>query len=401
MLTEEKEEVVTKVPENESFVKRLYRSDFNINFVGKRKIWFAFSAVLILICFASFLFRGFNWGIEFKGGSVFQAPTTVTNQTVGDFSNAVANSGVSELGSQVSTLSGSGVRVQTRSLSTEEVVQVREAIANQAGCEADDVAYTLIGPSWGQQITNQALGALGVFIVLVFGLIWIYFRDWRTSLGAIVSLIHDVILTMGVFSLFGFTITPSTLIGVLTILGYSLYATVIVYDKVAENTKGILKQDRTYSEQTNLAVNQVLTRSINTTIIVVLPVVALLIAGLVVLNGEGPLADLGLSLFVGLVAGAYSSLFIAAPITCMLRERDPEIAKHTKKVLRDREAASNKAARNEEKPDKKQVKFSEPAASGPAGYALSEDTLENVERSEGASGRPQPARRPRSERKKH
>lgn len=132
-----------------------------------------------------------------------------------------------------------------------------------------------------------------------------------------------------------------------------------------------------------------------------MPVVALLIAGLVVLNGEGPLADLGLSLFVGLVAGAYSSLFIAAPITCMLRERDPEIAKHTKKVLRDREAASNKAARNEEKPDKKQVKFSEPAASGPAGYALSEDTLENVERSEGASGRPQPARRPRSERKKH
>lgn len=395
-----KENQVATEEKNESFVKRLYRSDFNIKFVEKRKLWFTVSAIMILVCFASFLVRGFNWGIEFKGGSVFQAPTQVNSQTISEFSDAVANSGVSELGAQVSTLSGNGVRVQTRSLSTDEVVQVREAVADKAGCEADDVAYTLIGPSWGKQITNQALGALAVFIVLVFGLIWIYFRDWRTSLGAIVSLVHDVILTMGVFSIFGFTITPSTLIGVLTILGYSLYDTVIVYDKVAENTKYITRQDRTYAEQTDLAINQVLTRSINTTIIVVLPVVALMIAGMVVLNGEGPLADLGLSLFVGLVAGAYSSLFIAAPLTCVLRERDPEIVKHTDKVLRDRQSKDRKIQR-EASNDKAAEAVSAPVASvGPSEYTFSEDEVE-ITRSSGASGRPQPARKSRSDRKKH
>ncbi len=373
------------VEAKEGFVKRLYTSNFNVPFIAKRKVWFIFSAIVLLICIGSFFIRGFNWGIEFQGGSVFQASTQVSEQTVAKFTSAVADTGIADLNTQVSTLSSQGVRVQTRSLNTDEIVQVREAIAEAAGIDRDNVTYTLIGPSWGKQITQKAFLALGVFILLVFGLIWIYFKDWRSSVSAIVALIHDVLVTMGVISLFGFTVTPATLIGVLTVFGYSLYDTVVVFDKVSENTANLTRQKRTYNEGVNLAINQVLTRSINTTVIVLLPVLAIFLAGLIWLNGEGPLADLGLSLFVGMVAGAYSSLFLAAPLASIMRQRDPVIAKHTADVLRSRKKAEEKAEMKPAAENEVEVEKLEPQAV--------------VRRVSGE--RVQPRRAPRSQRKKH
>lgn len=373
------------VEAKEGFVRRLYTSNFDVPFIAKRKVWFIFSSVVLLICIGSFFIRGFNWGIEFQGGSVFQASTQVSEQTVAKFSDAVASTGVADLNTQVSTLSSQGVRIQTRSLNTDEIVQVREAIAEAAGVDRDNVTYTLIGPSWGKQITQKAFLALGVFILLVFGLIWIYFKDWRSSVSAIAALIHDVLVTMGVISLFGFTVTPATLIGVLTVFGYSLYDTVVVFDKVSENTANLTRQKRTYNEGVNLAINQVLTRSINTTVIVLLPVLAIFLAGLIWLNGEGPLADLGLSLFVGMVAGAYSSLFLAAPLASIMRQRDPVIAKHTADVMRARKKAEEKAETKPEAENEVQPEKREPQAV--------------VRRVSGE--RVQPHRAPRSQRKKH
>ncbi len=311
-----------------SFGQRFYTGDFAFDFIKHRRTFYIFSAIVIAISFLSLGVRGLNLGIEFVGGSVFQAPVQVTNQTIDQFAQAVNQSGVADLGTQVNTVGDSTVRVQTRSLSNDEVIQVRDAIASEAGIVSDDVAYSLIGPSWGKQITQQALIALVVFLILVGIMIWIYFREWKMSVAALVALLHDLIITVGLYALIGFSVTPATVIAVLTILGYSLYDTVVVFDMVREQTHDIKNQPRTFSQAANAAINHVLVRSINTTIIAVLPVIAILLAGLFVLGGEGPLADLGLAMFIGMVSGAYSSIFLAAPLLADLREREPEMRRH-------------------------------------------------------------------------
>lgn len=318
----------TKPAEKKSFAHRLYTGDFAFNFINRRRTWYTISAVILLISVLAVAFRGLNLGIDFVGGSVFQAPTQVNSSTIDDFARAVGNSGVTDLNTQVNTVGDSQVRVQTRSLDTHEVVSVREAIAQQAQINTDEVAYSLVGPSWGQEVTQKALIALIVFLVLVSGLIWIYFREWKMSLAALVALMHDLVVTVGLYALVGFSVSPATLIAVLTILGYSLYDTVVVFDMVRVQTRDMKNQSRTYSQAANAAINQVLVRSINTTIIAVLPVVAILVAGLVVLGGEGPLADLGLAMLIGMLAGAYSSLFLATPLLAQLREREPEMKRH-------------------------------------------------------------------------
>jgi len=282
-------------------------------------------------------------GIEFRGGSDFQVPTAVTATTVTDYREAVLATGVPSLDSTVvTTIGDTKVRVQTRSLSVSEQKTVRAAIAAKAGKSSDEVAYQIIGASWGRQITQQAALALVVFLVLVGLLIWIYFRDAKMSLAALGALLHDLIITIGVYALVGFTVTPATMIGVLTILGYSLYDTVVVFDKIRENVAAMEIDKRTYSEAANHAVNQVLVRSLNTTIIGVLPVAALLFAGVFVL-GSGPLEDLGLALFVGMIAGAYSSIFIASPLLTQLRESEPEMKAHRERVERRRKAVEVRA----------------------------------------------------------
>ena len=296
---------------------------------------------------------------------------------------------------------------------------MRAAIGKAVGVPADQVAYSLIGASWGSQITERALIALAVFLALVGLVIWMYFRDGKMSLAALVALGHDLMLTIGIYALVGFTVTPATLIGILTILGYSLYDTVVVFDKVRENVRDLRSSTtKTYSEAANLAVNQVLVRSINTTVIGVLPVAALLFAGAVIL-GEGPLKDLALALFVGMVSGAYSSIFIATPLLAQLREREPDMkrlasrvaARRSKELQRGRPgepapqpAAAEPASVPEPEVEPDDSELAEVALSGRPGIKISR--VSGTERpdtrplSDGAAKRPQPQHKPRSQRKK-
>ncbi|MBA8795147.1 preprotein translocase subunit SecF [Friedmanniella endophytica] len=313
---------------------QLYAGEVSYDFIGHRRRWYILSGILIAIAIVATLVRGLNFGIEFRGGADFQVPAQITSSSVERMQSALDRSGVPELAAEVTTVGGNTIRVETRTLdSTTEVPKVRAAIAQDAGTTSDKVAYSLIGASWGSQITERALIALVVFLVLVGLIIWIYFRNATMSFAALVALLHDLIITVGIYALVGFPVTPATVIGVLTILGYSLYDTVVVFDKVRENVRDIRSSTtKTYSEAANLAVNQVLVRSINTTVIGVLPVAALLIAGTVVLGGSGPLQDLSLALFVGMVSGAYSSIFIATPLLAQLKEREPDMVKQRQRV---------------------------------------------------------------------
>jgi preprotein translocase subunit SecF len=404
---------------------RLYTGEVSYDFIGHRRHWYLVSAIMIAVSILSLAVRGLDFGIEFKGGADFKAATQVTAQTVDSMREALRNSGVPDLDeATVNTIGNNQVRVQTRTLDpTEEVPKVRAAIANEVGINPDQVAYSLIGASWGSQITERALIALGVFITLVALVIGIYFRDVKMSAAALIALGHDLVLTIGIYALVGFTVTPATLIGVLTILGYSLYDTVVVFDKVRENVRDLRSSTtRTYSEAANLAVNQVLVRSINTTIIGVLPVAALLFTGAVIL-GEGPLKDLALALFVGMVAGAYSSIFIATPILAQMKEREPDMTKLTARVRARRAKESQKervaeparpapaeVATTSATVDAEPSKDAEPSnaeleqASSAVGNGAKRVTVtyKSDVRShrEGAAKRPQPQNKPRSQRKK-
>ncbi|CAL8980100.1 Protein translocase subunit SecF [Propionicimonas sp. T2.31MG-18] len=376
-----------------SIAHRLYTGEISYDFIGHRRRWYTVSAVLLLISILALSIRGFNMGIEFRGGADFQAPIAVTAATVDDVRTAVEELNLPQNDDlSVTTVGDNTVRVQTRPLVEAEVTAVKGAIAEVAGIQPDEVAYSLIGASWGQQITTQAAIALVVFLVLVMGLIWAYFREFKMSIAAILALLHDLIVTVGVYALVGFTVTPATMIGVLTILGYSLYDTVVVFDKIRENTRDLTNTRHTYSFQANNAVNQVLVRSLNTTIIGVLPVAALLFTGWFIL-GTGPLKDLGLALFVGMVAGAYSSIFIATPLLAQMREADPDMREH-------RERLSRRAARATEKHGHK-PKAVTVAVGDPTATPVDPSTLGLVSAKDVDPGtRRQPSRQSRNQRRK-
>lgn len=407
---------------------RLYTGEVSYDFLARRRRWYAISAILILISLGALGFRGLQFGIEFKGGADFRATTAVTSQTVDQMQTALKSSGVPNLDdSTINTIGGTQVRVQTRTLDpTTEVPKVREAIGAEAKIPSDQVTYSLIGASWGDQITERALIALLVFLVLVGLVIWAYFRNGTMAGAGLAALGHDLILTVGIYALVGFTVTPATLIGVLTILGYSLYDTVVVFDKVRENTRDLRSSSaRTYSDAANLALNQVLVRSVNTTVIGVLPVAALLFAGAFIL-GEGPLKDLALALFVGMVSGAYSSIFLATPLLAQLKERDPEMKKLAVRVAnRKAKEAARKRGDAAPAPATTTSDSAEPedfdlvdvvpgVSSGASSHATSARdgaTALTVTRgpagtvplrpvSEGGAKRPQPQHKPRSQRRK-
>lgn len=374
---------------------RLYTGEVSYDFVGRRKRWYLISAIVLTISILAIVFRGLTLGIEFTGGADFQAPAQVSATTVDDVRTAVADLDLPHTDDiSVTAIGDSTVRVQTKTLTTEQVTQVKTAIAGVVGAQPDDVAYSLIGASWGQQITTQALIALAVFLALVMLLIWAYFREWKMSISAIVALAHDLIITIGVYALVGFTVTPATMIGVLTILGYSLYDTMVVFDKIRENTRDITNSKHTYGSLANQALNQVLVRSINTTIIGVLPVAALLFTGWFVL-GTGPLKDLGLALFIGMIAGAYSSIFIATPLLAQMREADPDMKEH-------RERLARRAARTGERSTPKPAQQTRTVTLGEAVAApVDPSSLGLVSAAELAQGtRRQPAKQTRSQRKK-
>jgi preprotein translocase subunit SecF len=405
---------------------RLYTGEVSYDFIARRRRWYMLSAALLLISLVALFGRGLTWGIEFSGGADFRANTTVTSQTVEKMRTALDDSGVPDLQeATVNTIGNNQVRVQTRTLdAVTEVPKVRGAIAEEVGVNSDQVAYNLIGASWGGQITERAIIALGVFLVLVTLVIWAYFRNGKMSIAALVALLHDLLLTVGIYALVGFTVTPATLIGVLTILGYSLYDTVVVFDKVRENVRDLKSSTaRTYSEAANLAVNQVLVRSINTTIIGVLPVAALLFAGAVIL-GEGPLKDLSLALFVGMIAGAYSSIFIATPLLAQLKEREPDMQKlssrvHSRRAKELAKAGGGGVGAGQSAPGRTLVTDddtgveptneelaagdSRPAAHGSTRITVTPSNGAPVvgvrPLSEGGAKRPQPQHKPRSQRK--
>lgn len=315
-----------------SLAHRLYTGETSVNFIGLRKRWYILSAILVILCFLSLAVRGLTLGIEFSGGTDFQVPMSIEQGTVEEVRQVLSSSDVADLEPQVFALGDTTLRVQTRSLDPTETTTVRVLIAELADVSPDDVAYSAIGPSWGAQVSQQALVALVVFVLLVMVLIWAWFRDWRMSLAAIIPLAHDAILTVGIYSAVGFTVTPATLIGVLTILGYSLYDTVVVFDQVRRNTRNLDDVTMAYGELVNRSTNQVLIRSMNTTVIGILPVTGLLIAGIML--GGGPLGDLGLALFIGMLAGAYSSIFLAAPLLVEFNKREPRIREHDERIAR-------------------------------------------------------------------
>ncbi|MEJ3405932.1 protein translocase subunit SecF [Rathayibacter sp. YIM 133350] len=326
------------------FGNDLYTGKRSFNFVGKRRIWFAIVGALVLIAILIPVLRGgFNLGIEFRGGSQFQI-TGVSDAEQGPATDAVA-SVVPDAVSHVTIVgNGSGVRVQTDQLTTGQTKDVADALADAYDVTADDVSSSFIGPVWGADITRQTIQGLVVFLILAAIGMALYFRTWKMSLAAIIALMADLIVTTGVYAAVGFEITPAAVIGILTILAYSLYDTVVVFDKIRENTKeDVVKTRRTFGESVNLAVNQTLVRSINTSVVAALPVASILFIGAFAL-GADTLRDISLALLIGILVGTWSTVFLAAPLYSMLREREAPIKKHDAAVLKLRGRAASSQA---------------------------------------------------------
>jgi preprotein translocase subunit SecF len=314
---------------------RLYNGEAGLNVVGNSRLIYRMTAVLVLLCMLSMIFRGFNFGIDFEGGSSFRVPGT--EQQLEEVRAAADEAGAEVASAQV--VGGDTLLIRTGTMDNDTERAVVEAIADAAGVAPEEVSPETVSADWGRDITDQALIALVVFLVAVVVFLALRFEP-KMAIGAMVALLHDIIVTAGVYSLIGFEVTPSTVIGFLTILGFSLYDTVVVFDKVDENVKGLERSARmTWSEAANLAVNQTLMRSINTTVIALLPVAGLLFVGAGML-GVGTLKDLALVLFVGLAAGAYSSIVLATPIVADLKEREPEVQALRRRVLARRSSAS-------------------------------------------------------------
>ncbi|MEU8957031.1 protein translocase subunit SecF [Streptomyces sp. NPDC048518] len=316
---------------------RLYRGEVGYDFVGKRKIWYGISILITITAIVGLAVRGLNMGIEFEGGAVFNTPKTSVSVAQAEESAEKA-SGHDAI---VQKLGGDKFRIQIAGVDIKKSDQIKKALAEDLDVKAGDIDADLVGPSWGEQIANKAWQGLAIFMVLVVIYLAIAF-EWRMALAALIALIHDITITVGVYALVGFEVTPGTVIGLLTILGYSLYDTVVVFDSLKEQSKDITKQTRwTYSELANRSINGTLVRSINTTVVALLPVAGLLFIGGGVL-GAGMLNDISLSLFVGLAAGAYSSIFIATPLVADFKEREPQMKALKKRVLAKRAAAAAK-----------------------------------------------------------
>jgi preprotein translocase subunit SecF len=307
---------------------RLYSGETSINIIANRKRWYVISAVFILISFGALLVQGLHLGIEFKGGSSYTVNTS--DPSIDKAREAVEGTGVdSEL--IIQKVGDDKVRIQTGTLSSAQSASIEQALVTAFAVNIEDIDTQIIGPSWGKEITKKALYGLVAFLLSVMLFLAMIFEP-KMAVAAIVAVVHDVFITVGIYAVVGFDVTPATVIGFLTILGYSLYDTVVVFDKVRENTKSIAASGKsTYSDAANLAVNQTIVRSANTSIIALLPVGAILFVGAGLL-GAGTLKDLSLALFIGLIVGTYSSIFIAPPFLAAWREKEPAMIALTKRV---------------------------------------------------------------------
>ena len=313
---------------------RLYRGDVSINFVGRQRMWYAISGLILLVSIVSLLTRGLNFSEEFTGGANFQFPaTSSTTQTAISRVVEQAGGGAATVQHVSGGLAHSAWTVQTKTLSPQTSEQVTSAIEKAFGIQPNQMSVSFVGATWGSQISGKAIEALIIFLIVIVIYLTIAF-EWKMAIAAFVALIHDIVITTGVYSLAGFQVAPASVIGLLTILGYSLYDTVVVFDKVRENTAGLLTSQRsTYSQAANLALNQTLIRSINTSLTALLPVASILFIGGALLSA-GTLNDLSLVLFVGMLSGTYSSIFIATPVLADLKEREPAYKDLAAKIAR-------------------------------------------------------------------
>ena len=319
------------------FGNALYSGQRSFDFVGRRKFGFTASVVVALAAIAvTFgLQGGFNFGIEFKGGSEFRVTTTSETaeatavKAVDSVLGAKAQVNVAKVGTD-------GLRIQTERLNADVSEQVRQALATGFSVPGNQVASSFVGANWGSDVTSKALSGLLWFIALAAVAMALYFRTIKMSAAALIALVHDLVITAAIYGSFGFEVTPAAVIGFLTILGYSLYDTVVVFDKIRENTLEVeFSETATFKERVNLAINQTLVRSINTSVVAVLPVAAILFIGTLLL-GAGTLRDISLALFIGILVGTYSTIFVAAPIYSLFREKEPKYAAAEAKVLANR-----------------------------------------------------------------
>jgi preprotein translocase subunit SecF len=301
-----------------SVAHKLYNGETEFEFIGRWRRWFLMSGIVILIGLAGLGLNGLNLGIEFDGGVSWTAP--IGNASVSDVRDAVEGAGLeSPTVQSVGSGGQSHVRVQAEKVDAETNAEVIKAIQDETG--ADDVSRTEVGPSWGQEISRKALRALIVFLVLVSLYIALRF-EWKMAVATLAALVHDILVTVGVYAVLGLPVTPATVIAFLTILGYSIYDGIVVFDRVDENVKRVgSASSASYSTIVNDSMNQVLMRTLNTSITALLPILSLLVIGSLVL-GATSLQEFGSALFIGLLSGAYSSLFIASPVLALLKERE-------------------------------------------------------------------------------
>ncbi|USQ82017.1 protein translocase subunit SecF [Ornithinimicrobium faecis] len=317
------------------FGNELFTGKRSFNIVGRRNLWYGIAGVLIVVSILGIFVKGLNFGIEFRGGTELRVPgvsnmqdyETRAEEALRAQAPDAAEVSVTQIGSDT-------VRIQTGELTSTESDDSIEALAEEFSVDSTNVTSSFVGPSWGDTVTTKALQALIAFLVLITIVLAFYFRTWKMAAAALVALLHDVLFTVGIYGLLGIEISPASMIGFLTILGYSIYDTIVVFDKVRENTEYALDSQRTtYSHAANLAVNQTLVRSINTSVVALLPVAAILVFGIAFI-GPGTLLDLSVALFIGMAVGTYSSIFIATPLLVHLRQGEPAIKALEKKVAK-------------------------------------------------------------------
>lgn len=368
-----------------SLGQRMYRGEVSYDFIGRTKTWYTISAIILLISIGAILFRGLNLGIEFKGGADFSVPNaTCSVEQARDVAEQATGA------QTIVTLSSTGtIRVQTETLTPEASSALAGTLGEACGVAKEDIKYQVVGPTWGAEISKKALQGLAVFLLLLTLFLTIYF-EWRMAVAALIALANDLIVTIGIYALTGLEVTPASVIGLLTVLGYSLYDTVVVFDKVKENTRGITGQSiMTYDEAANLAVNQTVVRSINTSIVAVLPIFSIIFVGAFLL-GAGTLLDLAVALGIGMIAGTFSSLFIATPALVQIKARTPEMKSLSARVHARRTQAAKKAGSSADSDSSQEVgKGAKPIAT-PAALAVDAGPVERV----------QPRKQPRSKRKK-
>lgn len=316
----------------------LYTGKRSFDIVGRRKLWYMISAGLIVLSLIGLFGRGLNFGIEFRGGSEFRVSEVASTQEYEEIASDAVDQAAPDSEASVTLIGADTVRVQTSQLTSGPSEQVRADLSEAFGVPIGQVSSSFIGPSWGETVTNKAIQALVVFLILVSVVLALYFRTWKMAAAALVALLHDLVFTVGTYALLGIEVSPASMIGFLTILGYSIYDTIVVFDKVRESTDQAMDTRRmTFAQSANLAVNQTLVRSINTSVVALLPVATIVVVGIIFI-GPGTLLDLAIALLIGITVGTFSSIFIAPPLLVHLREGEADIVALDKKVQRKAEA---------------------------------------------------------------